>query len=62
LYTDEILDHPLRVPYLPFSEGCIDLIRKMLDRDVDQRIDIEGVKNHYWLVGDDDTEGENTTV
>ncbi|ETN45619.1 uncharacterized protein HMPREF1541_09451 [Cyphellophora europaea CBS 101466] len=52
---DEILDHPLRVPYLPFSEGCIDLIRRMLDRDVDQRVDIEQVKNHHWLaqVGDD---------
>ena len=50
-HTDEILDHPLRVPYLPFSEGCIDLIRRMLDRDVDQRVDIQGVKGHYWLVG-----------
>lgn len=56
--ADEILDHPLRVPYVPFSEGCIDLIRKMLDRDVDQRIDIEGVKAHYWLVGDGEGEGE----
>lgn len=46
---DEILDHPLRVPYLPFSEQCIDLIRKMLDRDVDERITIEEVMNHDWL-------------
>ena len=49
--TDEILDHPLRVPYLPFSEGCIDLIRKMLDRDVDKSFDIEGFLGHHWLVG-----------
>lgn len=54
---DEILDHPLRVPYLPFSEGCIDLIRKMLDRDVDQRVDIEGVKSHPWLVDADGADG-----
>lgn len=47
---DEILDHPLRVPYLPFSEDCLDLIRKMLDRDVDERINIQGVINHEWLL------------
>ncbi|PGH17310.1 CAMK/CAMKL/PASK protein kinase [Helicocarpus griseus UAMH5409] len=46
---DEILDHPLRVPYLPFSEDCIDLIRKMLDRDVDQRLTIEEVIQHPWM-------------
>jgi protein-serine/threonine kinase len=49
---DEILDHPLRVPFIPFSgsEQCIDLIRKMLDRDVDERITIEGVLKHDWLL------------
>ncbi|OAT08727.1 CAMK/CAMKL/PASK protein kinase [Blastomyces gilchristii SLH14081] len=47
---DEILDHPLRVPYLPFSEECIDLIRQMLDRDVDQRLTIEGVMQHPWMM------------
>lgn len=52
--TDEILDHPLRVPYLPFSEGCIDLIRCMLDRDVDRRLDIEGVRTHAWLLQEPD--------
>ena len=71
---DEILDHPLRLPFLPFSqyaltgetvgfgegsgaygvgmessEGCIDLIRRMLDRDVDERISIVEVMNHPWL-------------
>jgi len=46
---DEILDHPLRVPFLPFSEECLDLIRKMLDRDVDKRITIEDVLVDVWL-------------
>ncbi|KIV81209.1 hypothetical protein, variant 1 [Exophiala sideris] len=46
---DEILDHPLRVPYLPFSEECLDLIRKMLDRDVERRITIEELRDDIWL-------------
>ncbi|KAK2776700.1 hypothetical protein FQN52_006490 [Onygenales sp. PD_12] len=46
---DEILDHPLRVPFLPFSEECIDLIRKMLDRDVHSRLTIEEVIQHPWM-------------
>lgn len=46
---DEILDHPLRIPYLPFSEDCIDLIRKMLDRDVDNRYTITEVMEHPWM-------------
>ncbi|KIV89391.1 hypothetical protein, variant 1 [Exophiala mesophila] len=49
---DEILDHPLRVPFLPFSEECLDLIRKMLDRDVDKRITIEEVQKDTWLTQD----------
>ncbi|KIW79126.1 hypothetical protein Z517_08966 [Fonsecaea pedrosoi CBS 271.37] len=51
---DEILDHPLRVPFLPFSEECLELIRKMLDRDVDRRITIEEVLDDPWLEEDDD--------
>ncbi|KAL2852363.1 hypothetical protein BJX68DRAFT_265875 [Aspergillus pseudodeflectus] len=47
---DEILDHPLRVPFLPFSEECIDLIRRMLDRDVDNRLTIGEVLEHSWMV------------
>ncbi|OQD77766.1 hypothetical protein PENDEC_c002G03577 [Penicillium decumbens] len=47
--VDEILDHPLRIPFLPFSEDCIDLIRKMLDRDVDNRLTITEVLEHPWL-------------
>ncbi|EHY52473.1 Serine/threonine-protein kinase ppk6 [Exophiala dermatitidis] len=49
---DEILDHPLRVPFLPYSEECLELIRKMLDRDVERRITIEDVRNHPWLQED----------
>lgn len=48
--VDEILDHPLRVPFLPFSEECLDLIRRMLDRDVDNRLTISEVKDHPWMV------------
>lgn len=49
---DEILDHPLRVPFIPFSEACIDLIRKMLDRDVDERITITEVMEHAWITAE----------
>lgn len=48
--VEEILDHPLRVPFLPFSEDCIELIRKMLDRDVDERITITEVMEHPWML------------
>jgi protein-serine/threonine kinase len=54
---DEILDHPLRVPFTPFDgeeDGCLDLIKQMLDREVDERIEIDGVRNHLWLKGDDE--------
>ncbi|KAJ9608046.1 serine/threonine protein kinase [Cladophialophora chaetospira] len=51
---DEILDHPLRVPFLPFSEDCLELIRKMLDRDLDARATIEEVLEDSWLQEDDD--------
>ncbi|TVY35921.1 Serine/threonine-protein kinase [Lachnellula subtilissima] len=37
---DEIMDRDLRIPYI-MSENSIDLIRKMLDRDVSSRITIE---------------------
>ncbi|KAJ5103283.1 hypothetical protein N7532_003812 [Penicillium argentinense] len=47
--VDEILDHPLRIPFIPFSEDCIDLIRKMLDRDVDNRLTITEVMEHPWM-------------
>ncbi|KZF22218.1 Pkinase-domain-containing protein [Xylona heveae TC161] len=44
---DEIMDHDLRVPYI-MSEDSIDLIRLMLNRDVDQRISISQVLEHRW--------------
>ncbi|MCJ1359446.1 MAG: hypothetical protein MMC33_009448, partial [Icmadophila ericetorum] len=37
--VDEILDHDLRVPWI-MSEGSIDLIRAMLNRDVEKRLTI----------------------
>jgi protein-serine/threonine kinase len=56
---DEIMDHDLRVPWVP-SEECIDLIRKMLDRDVERRIGIQAVLDHPWsLMVEDEGDGEN---
>ncbi|KAF2455736.1 hypothetical protein BDY21DRAFT_386697 [Lineolata rhizophorae] len=53
---DEIMDHDLRVPYV-MSEHNLDLIRMMLDRDVDQRITISQVLEHAWCAVD--TSGED---
>ncbi|ESZ97589.1 hypothetical protein SBOR_1990 [Sclerotinia borealis F-4128] len=47
---DEIMDRDLRVPYV-MSEESIDLIRGMLNRDVDSRLTIEQVIEHPWCVG-----------
>ncbi|KAK3069932.1 serine/threonine protein kinase [Teratosphaeriaceae sp. CCFEE 6253] len=58
---DEIMDHDLRVPYV-MSEACIDLIRKMLDRDVERRIGIQGVLEHPWCQAVDDEEEEDRVV
>lgn len=44
---DEILDHELRIPWI-MSEPSIDLIKAMLNRDVDQRLTITQVKEHVW--------------
>lgn len=48
---DEILDHPLRLPSLdePYSDECIGLIQAMLNRDVEERLNIEEVQNHLWM-------------
>jgi protein-serine/threonine kinase len=55
---DEIMDRDLRVPFV-LSEESIDLIRQMLNRDVDNRIDIQGVIEHPWLVDEmEDVERE----
>ena len=47
--VDEILDHELRVPWV-MSEGSIDLVRAMLNRDVNERLTIEEVLKHPWCV------------
>jgi protein-serine/threonine kinase len=49
--VDEILDRDLRIPYI-MSEGSIDLIRGMLDRDLTSRLTIEQVKKHPWCTGE----------
>ena len=41
------MDRDLRVPYV-LSPDCIDLIRRMLDRDVARRPSIEDVLAHPW--------------
>ena len=51
---DEIMDHDLRVPYI-MSEESIDLIRLMLDRDVERRITISQVLEHPWCNMVDET-------
>jgi len=50
---DEIMDRDLRIPYI-MSENSIDLIRLMLDRDVDSRITIEQVIAHPWCTAPED--------
>ncbi|KAL2074690.1 hypothetical protein VTL71DRAFT_8469 [Oculimacula yallundae] len=50
---DEIMDRDLRVPYV-MSEDSINLIRAMLDRDVDSRITIEKVLEHPWCLAIED--------
>lgn len=44
---DEILDHELRIPWI-MSEPSIELIKAMLDRDVDQRLTITQVMEAEW--------------
>lgn len=55
---DEIMDHDLRVPWV-MSEPSIDLIRKMLDRDVERRIGIQAVLEHEWCTAEDAVEGQD---
>jgi protein-serine/threonine kinase len=45
------MDHDLRVPYV-MSDASIDLVRMMLNRDVDQRITISEVLEHRWCIGE----------
>ncbi|KAI9487316.1 MAG: hypothetical protein EXX96DRAFT_552654 [Benjaminiella poitrasii] len=46
--VDEILEHDLRIPFV-LSEGSLDLIKKMLNRDVEKRYTIQQVLEHPWL-------------
>lgn len=41
------------------SEDSIDLIRGMLNRDVDSRMDIDKVINHPWCLPDDEDEDDD---
>ncbi|KAL0631805.1 serine/threonine protein kinase [Maublancomyces gigas] len=45
---DEIMDRELRIPFV-MSEVSLDLIRLMLDRDVERRPTIEQVLAHPWF-------------
>ena len=45
------MDHDLRVPWV-MSEESIDLVRLMLDRDVEKRITISMVLEHAWCKGE----------
>ena len=45
---DEIIARDLRIPYI-LSEGSIDLVKRMLDRDIEKRPTIDDVLNHPWL-------------
>ncbi len=53
---DEIMDHGLRVPFI-LSDDCIDLVRLMFNRDVEQRLNIAQVLDHPWLLVRDQTSG-----
>lgn len=46
--VDEIMDADLRIPFVP-SENFLDLVKKMLFRDVNKRPNIEEVRNHDWF-------------
>ncbi|EPS39510.1 hypothetical protein H072_6611 [Dactylellina haptotyla CBS 200.50] len=44
---DEIMDHDIRIPW-SVSEDSIDLIKGMLNRDVEKRLTISQVLEHPW--------------
>ena len=48
LQIDEIMDRELRIPFV-MSDVSLDLIRLMLDRDVERRPTIEQVVAHPWF-------------
>lgn len=50
---DEIMDRELRIPWV-MSDASIDLIKAMLNRDVDQRLTITQVLEHSWCKLEDE--------
>lgn len=46
------MDRELRIPWI-MSEPNIDLIKSMLERDVDQRLSITQVMEHPWCQSED---------
>jgi protein-serine/threonine kinase len=44
------MDRELRIPFVT-SEASLDLIKMMLDRDVERRPTIEQVLDHEWFEG-----------
>ncbi|ANB13908.1 serine/threonine protein kinase PSK2 [Sugiyamaella lignohabitans] len=46
--VDEIMEGDLRLPYIP-SESCVDLIQKILERDIRNRPNIHTIWEHEWL-------------
>ena len=47
------MDHELRIPWI-MSETSIDLIKAMLNREVDQRLTITQVVEHPWCLVEDE--------
>ncbi|KAI8343773.1 kinase-like domain-containing protein [Choanephora cucurbitarum] len=45
---EEIMQRELRIPFV-LSEESVDLIRKMLDRNVDRRLTVHQVLEHPWF-------------
>ncbi|KAG2235670.1 hypothetical protein INT48_008546 [Thamnidium elegans] len=45
---DEIMEHELRIPFV-LSEDSVDLIRQMLERDIEKRLTIHQVLDHPWF-------------
>ena len=50
---DEIMDRDLRVPFV-ISDESIDLVRRMLDRDISGRANIKEVVTHPWCKATED--------
>ena len=35
----------------PLSSGCVDFLKKLLDNNIEKRINIDQALNHYWAKG-----------